>query len=93
MVAHLDMDGLTRLLDVTNSPAYYGEDGVIKLFQPPPGEFSKKGLGVDPGIKEDLVGVGIPDCTEYRSVVDEDADLLPPVARGEIAEPLPGEGG
>lgn len=93
VVAHLDMDGLTRLLDVTDPPVHYGEDGVVKSLQLPVGESAKKGLGMDPGIKEDLVGVGIPDRAENRLVVDENADLLPPVARGEIAKALPGEGG
>jgi hypothetical protein len=81
MVSHSRLDGRAGLPDFLRAPAEDIDNRGVKSIEPGSIEMCDKRFRVNPGIKEDFVGVRVSNCTENGLVVDKYPHLFSTVFR------------
>jgi hypothetical protein len=74
--ADFDVNWLRGSFNFFYSPCHDGKNGVVELVVFFAREFPYEGLRMNLRVEQDFIRIRVADRTEYRVVVDEDADLL-----------------
>src|SRR5688500_7993491 len=91
-VPHLGLDGLVAAPHLVGGRAHHGDDGGMQASGVVGAEGSAPGLGMDAGLEEDLVRVGVAEAVQCALVHHEGAHLVAAAAQA-LAERLQREGG